>query len=567
MTHKKRSRLGDMLVEEGIITKDQLSEALERHRKTNRRLGDILIDLGFTTEEIIMKSLSHQLGIPHVNLADIEIDPYVIGGIPEFIARRHRLIPLYKENNTLTVAMADPMDILAIDEIKRMIGCEIKPVIASEVEIREAIERYYKKILSLEMILKDVDLENKIKLVEKEVIDTANLQIDGNKAPVINLVNHILIEAIKVGASDIHIEPYGDDLRIRYRIDGILYPVPSPPKQFHSAIVSRIKVMSSLDLAEHRLPQDGRTRVILEGREIDLRISIIPSSSEGEKVVMRILDPAGLCLDLTQLGFEGETLSIFKEMIQKPYGIILVTGPTGSGKSTTLYSALKTINQPSRNIITIEDPIEYSLLGITQVQANPYIGLTFASGLRAFLRQDPDVIMVGEIRDKETAEVAIHAALTGHLIFSTLHTNNAAGAIVRLVNMEIEPFLISSSVLVSIAQRLVRKICPKCKEAYSLPTEALKDVGFKIEEEMVTLYRGTGCKNCNNVGYKGRIGIYEILVIDDQIQEMVIRREASPRIKEVAQRSGMTTLWEAATKKVLSGVTTVEEVLRIITES
>lgn len=567
MTNNKRARLGDMLVEEGAITKNQLTEALERHEETDRRLGDILTELGFTTDEIIMKSLSHQLGVPYVNLADVEIDPYIIKGIPGFIARRHKLIPLARENNALTVAMADPMDILAIDEIQRVIGYEINPVIASEGEIRKAMEKYYGKSLSIETILKDVNLEDKVK-VEEGAIDTSMLEVDGNKAPVINLVNHMLIEAIKAGASDIHIEPYGDDLRTRYRIDGILYAVPSPPKHFHSGIVSRIKVMSSLDLAEHRLPQDGRAKVILEGREIDLRISIVPSSSGAEKVVMRILDPADLCLDLTQLGFEGETLSTFKNTIQKPYGIILVTGPTGSGKSTTLYSALKTINSSDRNITTIEDPVEYSLLGITQVQARPYIGLTFASGLRAFLRQDPDVIMVGEIRDKETAEVAIHAALTGHLIFSTLHTNDAAGALVRLVNMEIEPFLISSTLLLSIAQRLVRKICPKCKETDTVSREALKDVGLKIEgdEEKITLYRGTGCKECNSVGYKGRIGIYEVLVINDEIREMIIRRAASPQIKEAAQRAGMTDLREAATEKVLGGITTVEELLRVTAE-
>jgi len=559
-----------MLVGAGIITQEQLADALKECRDDYKRLGDVLIGRGLITKETLVKSLSDQLGVPHMNLSEREegVPPDVIKVIPEFIARRHKLIPLEKKDNVLTVAMADPMDILAVDEIRRLIGCEIKPVIASEDEIREAIEKYYEKFLNIETILKDADLEDQVKVIEsdKEDVGPARLEVDTDKAPIINLVNHMLIQAIKAGASDIHIEPYGEGVRTRYRVDGVLYTVLSPPRRFYNGIVSRIKVMSSLDLAEHRLPQDGRCKVILSGREIDLRISIIPSSF-GEKVVMRILDPEGLCLDLARLGFEAEALAVFEKMIHKPYGMILVTGPTGSGKSTTLYSALQIINSPSVNIITIEDPIEYTLLGTIQVQVKPDIGLTFVLGLRSFLRQDPDIIMVGEIRDEETAEVAIQAALTGHLIFSTLHTNDAAGVLVRLANMGIEPFLIASTVLLSISQRLVRTICSECKESYMVSREALREVGLELGagEEKVILYRGVGCKNCNNVGYKGRVGIFEVLVIDDEIREMIIRRESLPRIKAAGRAAGMITLREAATKKVLAGITTVEEIIRTTT--
>jgi type IV pilus assembly protein PilB len=563
-TTEKRMRLGTMLVKAGIITEDQLNEALEKHKKSHKRLGDMLVDLGFAAEKVIISFLSQQLGLPCVNVADIEeIESKVLTVVPRSFASRHKVFPISKDDTVLTVAMADPLDILVLDELRRLSGCEIRPVLASEKEINRAILKFYKGIFDIESIIKDSELEEKVKVVSlerEEDIGVSKLEVEKGGATVVNLVNHILIEAIGVNASDVHIEPLKDSLRIRYRIDGILYSYPSPPKRYHQAIVSRIKVMCSLDLSEHRLPQDGRCRVILADREIDLRVSVTPSSF-GEKVVLRILDPSSLCLDLSRLGLDPEALSIFEETIRKPYGIILVTGPTGSGKSTTLYSALNTINSEDRNIITIEDPIEYTLHGTTQVQVKPEIGLTFAKGLRSFLRQDPDVMMVGEIRDRETVEVAIHAALTGHLIFSTLHTNDAAGALVRMMEMGIEPFLISSTVLLCMAQRLVRLVCPKCKEEYTPPKETLESLG--LGEEKV-FYRGRGCKYCNGIGYKGRIGVFELLPVNEEIQNLVVKKAPSPVIKEAACKAGMVTLQEAAMKKVLEGVTSLEEAFRVI---
>ncbi|MDI6703749.1 MAG: type IV-A pilus assembly ATPase PilB [bacterium] len=567
----KEQRLGDLLVNAGVISEAQLQDALEDQRKTNDRLGRVLTRLGFVTEEVMVAFLASHLNIPYVNLSELdEVDPDMRRLVPEFLVRRQFVFPISKDGNTLTVAMADPLNVLAIDDISLITGCQVKVVVATETEIRKAIERYYGRLDILGDIIRNIE-EKEVELVKEdeneEEIDIGKLISEGGEAPVVNLVNHILAEAIKAGASDIHIEPYEKSLRTRYRIDGILYEVVSPPKHVQAAVVSRIKIMSRLDIAERRLPQDGRCKVRLEGKEVDLRVSIVPTNF-GEKVVMRILDPATLCLDMTALGFEPDVLSIYQKNIQVPYGIILDTGPTGCGKSTTLYSTLSSLNSPDKNIMTIEDPIEYVLPGINQVHVKPDIGLDFASGLRAFLRQDPDIILVGEIRDRETAEVAINAALTGHLVLSTLHTNDAPSAVTRLINMGIEPFLIASTVVMCIAQRLVRVICPKCKEPYEVSSKTLENVGIQVEKgrERVTLYRGTGCKNCTNIGYRGRTAIFEVMPIDDTIRDLVLNRKPSHIVKKAAKEAGMVTLRDAAIRKVLNGITTVEELLRVTFE-
>ncbi|MEW6608229.1 MAG: ATPase, T2SS/T4P/T4SS family [bacterium] len=568
----EKVRLGELLVEAGIITREQLDIALAEKKRSRERLGKILVKLGFTTEGIIMDFLANQLGMEHVNLAEAEISPFSLDvrrEVLESIVRRHLAIPISKEDNTLIVAMADPLDVFALDDIKRATKCNIKPVVASENEIKDVIEKCYgKKERSIDEIMKGIDektFEVLRPMTEEAAIDISQMG-KGDEAPIIRLVNYILSEAINAGASDIHLEPYQKDVRLRYRIDGILYEMPSPPKTLHPSLVSRIKIIANLDIAEKRLPQDGRAKVIISNREADLRVSIIPTV-HGEKVVLRILDPKSLCLDLSKLGFDKEALALYEKNIVAPYGIILITGPTGSGKSTTLYSTLRTINATDKNIITIEDPVEYVLRGINQVQVKPEIGLDFSDGLRSFMRQDPDIILVGEVRDRETSEVAINAALTGHLVFSTLHTNDAPGAITRLLNMGIEPFLITSTVILSLSQRLVRVICPNCKEAYDPSPALLKEIGIHPDEgEKIKLYHGIGCKKCSHTGYKGRIGVFEVMELNDEIRELILARESVHIIKEAAKRSGLITLREATIKKVLAGITTIEELIRVAFE-
>lgn len=569
MATRTGQRLGDILLDGGVITEEQLAQALDEQERTNEKLGKVLINLGIVSEETIVSHLGAHLGMPTLNLSEVEIDPKVCKLVPDFFVRRQLLIPISKsKSNVLTVAMADPTNILALDDIVLMTGCKVSPVIAPESDVKMAIERYYGTDI-LDSIIHNIDVgdvEVLKDISEVEDIDVKGLMSKSSEAPIINLVNHLLIEAIRTGASDIHVEAYENKLRVRYRIDGVLYEVASPPRGALNPIVSRIKIISRLDIAERRLPQDGRAKVRLEDKEVDLRVSVLPTA-HGEKVVMRILDTSSLCIDLSVLGFEPEAIAQFQKGIQTPYGIILVTGPTGSGKTTTLYSALRELNTPDRNIITIEDPVEYALEGINQVQVKPEIGLDFASGLRSFMRQDPDVIMVGEIRDRETAEVAIQAALTGHLVLSTLHTNDAPGAITRLVNMGIEPFLISSTVVMSLAQRLVRTICSKCKESYKVSRQTLKDFGIKVKgEEEVTLYRGKGCTYCANIGYRGRQGIYEVMMMNSELEELILNREPTQIIRDAARRAGMITLRDAAVRKVLAGITTIEELLRVTFE-
>ncbi|MBA7507168.1 Type II secretion system protein E [subsurface metagenome] len=569
-----KKKLGDLLVEVGIITAEQLQEALEEGKIRGGRLGETLMGLGYITEDVLLAFLGKQCGVSYVSLSEYgEIDDEVIKSVPESIARHQTLIPIALEGKTLIIAMSDPLNVFAIDDLRLMTGREISVVIASETEIKSAIEKYYGAKSSMEDIVKEMELsvkdEGNVEVVKKTDAggdDIIALEAAGEEAPIIKIVNLLLTGAVKAGASDVHIEPYEKTLRVRYRIDGVLHEVSSPPKKLQNAVVSRLKIMASLDIAERRLPQDGRIKIRVVNKEIDLRVSVLPTSF-GEKVVMRILDASSLCLDLTKLGFEPDALSIYKKNIEVPYGIILVTGPTGSGKSTTLYSTLSTLNYPDRNIITIEDPVEYVLQGINQVQAKADIGLTFAAGLRSFLRQDPDIIMVGEIRDTETAEIAINAALTGHLVFSTLHTNDAPGAMTRLNNMGIEPFLTTSTVIMVIAQRLIRVICKHCKESYEVPTDFLSSIGVKEEEikskKKVTLYRGKGCDNCSNTGYRGRIACFEVMEVTDDVKELILNRESTHLIKSKARKSGMITLREAAIRKLLTGVTTVEEVMRV----
>jgi type IV pilus assembly protein PilB len=570
ITSLERKQLGELLVNTGLITKEQLEEALKIQSNSGGRLGQILVQLGYIDEEVLIAFLGKQFGVPYIALSEYgEINEEVARLIPESIARRELVIPIAREGRVLTVAMVDPLNVFLIDEIKMMTGYEVKAVISSERDIRDTIEKIFGPKEKIEEVIKEAVRETEGVEVVKEVSEEASvveLEAAAEEAPVVKMVNLILNNAIKSRASDIHIEPFEKNVRVRYRIDGVLHEQPSLPKKFQNAIVSRIKIMSQLDISEHRLPQDGRIKIRTMGKEVDFRVSTIPTIY-GEKVVLRILDPSSLCLDLTKLGFEPEALALYQRNIQKPYGMILITGPTGSGKSTTLYSTLSTLNYPDKNIVTIEDPVEYVLEGINQVQVRPEIKFTFAAGLRAFLRQDPNIIMVGEIRDQETASIAINAALTGHLVFATLHTNDAPSALTRLNNMGIEPFLTTSSVILIVAQRLVRIICEKCKENYSVPAELLVELGVPREElkdvKEITLYRGGGCDNCSNTGYRGRKGIYEVLEMNDEIRELVLEHATTQAIKQVARKYGMMTLREAALRKLLRGETTIEEVLRV----
>lgn len=564
-------KLGDMLLEVGILTKEQLKEALELQKQSGGKLGHILLQLGYVTEEVLLTFLGKQAGMQFISLQEYgDIPESIIKSVPESVVRRQNLIPIEKKGKKLTVAMSDPFNVFAIDDLKLMTGFDINIAIAPEKEIKETIEKYYTAKGSMEDVLKDIDKveDTDLEVVEEKDagVDIVALEKQGGEAPVVKLVNFILGDAVRQRASDIHIEPYEKNFRVRYRVDGVLHEQQPPPKKLQNAIISRIKIMASLDISEHRLPQDGRIKIKVMDREIDLRVSILPTSF-GEKVVMRLCDSSALCVDLNKLGLEPESLAIFQKNITRPYGIILVTGPTGSGKTTTLYSALSTVNHPDSNIMTIEDPVEFVLPGINQVQARPDIGLTFSAGLRSFLRQDPNIIMVGEIRDTETAEIAINAALTGHLVFSTLHTNDAPGTITRLNNMGIEPFLATSTIIMVIAQRLLRTICKYCKEPYEVSSEHVISLGVKPEQltgKKVTLYHGRGCEHCSQ-GYRGRLGCYEILEMSDELRELIIKKVPTHVLRQAAIKNGMTTLRDSALRKLLSGVTTVEEVLRVTT--
>lgn len=557
-------RLGELLVREKLITPEQLKKAIEEQRTTGGRLGYNLAKLGYIKEKDLTTFLSRQYGIPAVDLATTEIDPEVIKLIPEDVANKYQVIPITRTGSTLVLAMADPSNIFAIDDIKFLTGYNVESVVASETSIKAAIEKYYQASeMELGDVLTELGEEDMEILHEEEEVDVADLKKAVDDAPVVKLVNLILTDAIKKGASDIHVEPYEKAFRVRFRVDGVLQEMMKPPLKLKNAIVSRLKIMASLDIAERRLPQDGRIKMKFgRDKEMDFRVSVLPTLF-GEKVVLRLLDKSSLQLDMTKLGFEEKALKDFKEAIDKPWGMVLVTGPTGSGKTTTLYSALSELNKVSDNISTAEDPVEYNLMGINQVQMHEAIGLNFASALRSFLRQDPDIIMVGEIRDFETAEIAVKAALTGHLVLSTLHTNDAPSTVNRLLNMGIEPFLIASATNLILAQRLARKICKDCEEEVHVPTQGLIDIGVSSEEaKSFKCYHGKGCSTCNGSGYKGRIALYEVMPLTESLKELVLNGASSAELKRGAVKEGMKTLRMSGITKIKEGVTTIEEVVR-----
>ena len=576
-TKQLRSRFGEILVKQEVINPDQLKTAIEEQKRTGKRLGDTLVRLGYISQYELVAFLSKQYGVPAINLDEFDVMPEVLKFIPRESAVKHSLIPINRSGGTLVVAMSDPSNIFAIDELKFATGHNIEVVVASEDSIKNAIERHYgdrknerAKIHieetggSIDEIMGEIDyfIAELGKTEEMEVDDLARAS---EEAPVIRLVNHILVNAIRHGASDIHIEPYEKDYRVRYRIDGILYDTMRPPFKIKNAISSRVKIMSNLDIAERRLPQDGRIKLRLGQRgAMEYRVSVIPTIF-GEKVVLRLLDQSSLQLDLTKLGFEEEQLTAFKDCIYKPYGMVLLTGPTGSGKTTTLYSSLIELNRTESNISTAEDPVEYSLQGINQVQIHEEIGLTFAACLRSFLRQDPDIILVGEIRDYETAEIGIKAALTGHLVLSTLHTNDAPSTITRLLNMGVEPFLVTASLNSVVAQRLVRLICARCREEVNISPQVLIDLGVspkEVSEYKVYRGKGDGCKACLGTGYKGRLAVYEVMVLTDELKEFVLSGVSAIDLKREAVRQGMKTLRQSALFKLKHGITTIEEVVR-----
>ncbi len=565
-------RLGEILIKESLITSDQLQKALEYQKKNGGRLGSCLMKLGFISDDEITQVLSRQYGVPSINLKYYEVEPVVIKLIPQETAVRYQVVPLSRVGATLTIAMTDPTNVFAMDDIKFMTGFNVEPVVASESDINDAIHKFYGEASSVEelsKVMKDLTGEEGADLeiaAEEAEMNASELEKAAEEAPIIKLVNFILTDAVKRGASDIHVEPYEKELRVRLRVDGILQNVMAPPLKLKDAITSRIKIMSKLDISEKRLPQDGRImlKYLREGkkRDLDFRVSTVPTIF-GEKIVMRLLDKENLRLDMTKLGFEQESLDKFEKSILKPYGMVLVTGPTGSGKTNTLYSSVARLNTSETNIMTAEDPVEFQLAGINQVQMKDQIGLNFATALRSFLRQDPNIILVGEIRDFETAEIAVKAALTGHLVLSTLHTNDAPSTISRLMNMGIEPFLVATSVNLICAQRLVRRICSACKEKLEVPPEAKLDAGFTSEEaQTADIFHGKGCNTCNNSGYKGRVGLYEVMEINDELRELILVGASALELKKKALDQGMITLRRSGLTKIASGQTTLEEVLR-----
>ncbi|MBI3669058.1 MAG: type IV-A pilus assembly ATPase PilB [Acidobacteria bacterium] len=565
-------RLGEILIKESLITSGQLQQALDYQKQHGGRLGSCLMKMGFITDDEITAVLSRQYGVPSINLKYYEVDANVIKLIPQETAVRYQVVPLSRVGSTLTIAMTDPTNVFAMDDIKFMTGFNVEPVVASESAISEAIQKFYGDTQSVEeltKVMKDLtgDESEDLELAaEEQEMDLAALEKAAEEAPIIKLVNLILTDAVKRGASDIHVEPYEKELRVRFRVDGVLQSVMNPPLKLKDAITSRVKIMAKLDISEKRLPQDGRIMIKYrrdgKRKELDFRVSTVPTLF-GEKIVMRLLDKENLRLDMTKLGFEPESLAKFERAILRPYGMVLVTGPTGSVKTNTLYSSVARLNTPETNIMTAEDPVEFQLAGINQVQMKEQIGLNFAAALRAFLRQDPNIILVGEVRDFETAEIAVKAALTGHLVLSTLHTNDAPSTISRLMNMGIEPFLVATSVNLICAQRLVRRVCTNCKEPLQVPEQALLDAGFSPEEaKSVTICHGRGCGTCNKGGYKGRVGLYEVMEINDELRELILVGASALELKKKALDQGMVTLRRSGLLKVAAGLTTLEEVLR-----
>jgi len=558
-------RLGQLLLKAEIITEEQLKQAQGEQKLKGTNLSSVLIDMGFLSEDDLLDFLHKRYGFPSINLAEMELDPKLVGLIGEEFMQKNQVVPVRRSGSTLYLAMVDPFNVSVIDDIKFRIGYQIQAMVSSETDIKTAIGKHLNPTASLDIdgALADFEDEGMEVVKTDETFDISEVEKTAEEAPVVKLVNLILADAISKGASDIHVEPYEKFMRVRERIDGILYEVMRPPIQMKNAVISRLKIMSQMDIAERRLPQGGRFLIRMQNREMDFRVSIIPTLY-GEKVVMRLLDKTKLQLDMTKLGFEPDALEIFRQAIFKPFGMILVTGPTGSGKTTTLYSVLSELNKVSENICTAEDPIEFNLPGVNQVQMHEAIGLNFAASLREFLRQDPDIILVGEIRDLETAEIGVKAALTGHLVLSTLHTNDAPSTIGRLLDMGVEPFLVSSSLIMTVAQRLVRCICPDCKEPVELPPEALTDLGVPEEETYdFQCYKGAGCSKCSNIGYRGRLSLFEVMPMDDEVKELTLRRAPANEIRRAAVQTGMKTLRQSGIAKIKQGVTTIEEVLRV----
>jgi type IV pilus assembly protein PilB len=574
-------RIGELLLKEKRITPEQLQEALNAQRQNGGKLGFNLIRLGYVKDDEITALLSKQYGVPSIALGQFEIDPAILKLVPADTAQKYQIVPLSRSGGTLTIAMTDPTNVLAMDELKFMTGYTVEPVVASETAVVDAIQKYYgrsianpsagpsaldlasKAIEDMPTLADGADVEV---LEEFEEISAEALARQGEEAPVVKLVNIILMSAIQKGASDIHIEPYEKEIRVRYRVDGILYNIMQPPMKYRDAITSRVKIMSKLDIAEKRLPQDGRIKIRFQEngipKDIDFRVSCLPTLF-GEKIVMRLLDKDKLMLDMTKLGFEAESLAKFESAIERPWGMVLVTGPTGSGKTNTLYSSISKINTTETNIMTAEDPVEFNLMGVNQVQVRENIGLNFAAALRSFLRQDPNVILVGEIRDFETAEIAVKAALTGHLVLSTLHTNDAPSTVSRLMNMGIEPFLVASSLNLVCAQRLVRRICKNCAQPHPTPSAALVQAGFSNDDAQgVVPNKGKGCEKCNHTGYKGRVGLYEVMEITEELRELILVGASALELRRKAVDEGMITLRSSGLRKVKDGVTTVDEVVR-----
>ena len=563
---KTAEKLGELLMRHGLISEEQLVKALEVQRGTTRRIGEVLVELGLTTELDIASSLSRQLGIPYASASSGLLSPKKGEGLERLVseefARQHLVLPLSRTMNSLTIACVNPHDLITMDNLSRLSHCEINPVVTTKGDLEQAIDRFYGGDALLRKAIGDSYEAIEVSDAPSdgdETLDLDRLKQAAEEAPVIRLVDLIIRQAIKERASDIHIEPFKGRIKLRYRVDGVLCEIPPPAKALHLAIVSRIKILCKMDIAQKRLPQDGGFAMMMEGRSIDFRVSTIPSIY-GEAVVIRILDKSPTLMDLGRLGFEAKALEIFRQCIHDPYGLILLTGPTGSGKSTTLYAALNQINSPTKKILTIEDPVEYRLEGVNQVQIKPSMGLTFAVGLRAFMRQDPDILMVGETRDLETAEICVRAALTGHLVFTTLHTNDAPSAVTRLVDIGVAPYLLSSTISLVVAQRLLRVLCDRCKEGYE-PIQALRD-RFGITEEL--LYRGKGCEHCNSTGYQGRVGIYEVMDLGREVRDIIAKGAPSHVLKEAAAAVGMSTLWDEGLKKVRSGVTSFEELENVV---
>jgi type IV pilus assembly protein PilB len=562
-------RLGDLLVADGLLTAEQLKKALAEQKGSPEKLGSVLVRLNFVNEDQLIGFLSRQYGVPSITLAQLDIDPDVLKLVPPPIARKYEVIPVRKMGNSLALAMADPTNVFALDDISFMTNLQVLPLVASQTAIKKSIDRNYEsKTEAISTVLSDMqtDLAN-VEVVEEgeegAKVDVFELKESADEAPVVKLVNMVLVDAIQKGASDIHFESYEKIFRIRFRMDGMLHEMLAPPKRLESAILSRLKIMSNLDIAERRLPQDGRIKLRYNNREIDFRVSTLPTIF-GEKAVLRILDKEALKLDLTQLGFDEWSLDKFNAAIHQPYGMVLITGPTGSGKTTTLYSGIHTINSPDVNIMTAEDPVEYNLKGVNQVQINEGVGRTFAAALRSFLRQDPDVILVGETRDLETAQISIRAALTGHLVFSTLHTNDCPSTIARLLDMGIPPFLVASSLLLVLAQRLGRKVCKACREPYDADEESLVSYGHvPTGKGKMQFYKGKGCATCNFTGMKGRVAIYEVMPIGEELRDAILKNAPTAELRSIAQAAGMRSLRQAGLMKVIEGTTTVEEVLRV----